>query len=95
MEINTTQSPYTLPKTMPSKKLSLAVAQPTTGKTKLLDIVRRDANHIAVPFGFVRRDVVAGYPESELALVELFGESSQPRYLALTAFLLTDAIREK
>jgi uncharacterized protein len=61
-----------------------------TGKTKLLDIACRFADHIDATFGPGKRDAVPGHPEIELALVELFRESSQPRYLALAAFFISE-----
>jgi len=78
MEINTTQSPSTVLKTMPPKNLPVAVAKRANGKTKLLDI--------DTPLRSGKRDAGTGFPEGELALVELFRESSQPRFLALAAF---------
>ena len=59
-----------------------------TGKTKSLDSACRFADHIDDTFGPGKRDGAPGHPEIELALVELFRESSQPRYLALAAFFL-------
>jgi hypothetical protein len=78
MQINTTQSPHILLKAIPPRNLSVAVVQRATGKPKLLDV--------AVSFRYGNRDAVAEYPEGELALVDLFRESSQPRYRALAAF---------
>ena len=59
-----------------------------TGKTKLLEIACRLADHIDATFGPGKRDGVPGHPEVELALVELSRESSQPRYRALAAFFI-------
>ena len=92
MEINTTPGPYPLLKTMPPKNLS--VAQHATGKTKLLDMPQRYANQISAPFGSGKRGAATGYLESELALVELFRESSQARTLALAAFFVDQRCQE-
>jgi DUF1680 family protein len=103
MEIDTTQSPYALLKTLPPKNVSVrgyelycarhlfeaAVAHHrATDKTKLLDIACRFADHIDDTFGPGKRDSVPSHPEIELAQVELFRESSQPHYLALAAFFM-------
>lgn len=66
-----------------------------TGKTTLLDIACRFADHIDATFGPGKRDGVPGHPEIELALVELFRESRQPRYLALAAFFIDQRGRGK
>jgi len=59
-----------------------------TGKTKLLDIACRFADHIDATFGPGKRDAVPGHPEIELALVALFRESGEPRYLKLAGFFV-------
>ena len=66
-----------------------------TGKTKLLDIARRFADHIDATFGPGKRDAVPGHPEIELALVELFRESGEQRYLKLAGFLIDQRGRGK
>ena len=67
----------------------------TTGKTKLLDIACRFADHIDATFGPGKRDAVPGHPEIELALVELFRESGEQRYLKLAGFLIDQRGRGK
>lgn len=59
-----------------------------TGKTSLLDLARRFADHIAATFGPGRRAGTDGHPEIETALVELYRESGEPRYLDLAEFLI-------
>lgn len=66
-----------------------------TGKTTLLDIARRFADHIDATFGPGKRDAVPGHPEIELALVELFRESGEQRYLKLAGFLVDQRGRGK
>jgi DUF1680 family protein len=59
-----------------------------TGKTKLLNIARRFADHIDATFGPGKKDAVPGHPEIELALVELSRECGDKRYLDLAGFLI-------
>ena len=59
-----------------------------TGKTKLLNIACRFADHIDATFGPGKKDVVPGHPEIELALVELSRECGDKRYLDLAGFLI-------
>lgn len=60
-----------------------------------LDIACRFADNIDATFGAGKRDAVPEHREIEMALVELVRESSQPRYLALAAFFLNDAVEER
>ena len=59
-----------------------------TGKASLLDIARRFADHIAFTFGPGKRQGAPGHPEIELALVELYRETGERRYLDLAAFFI-------
>jgi len=59
-----------------------------TGQTKLLDIACRFADLIAANFGPEKGDAVPGHPEIELALVELFRETGERRYLDLASFFI-------
>jgi len=59
-----------------------------TGKTRLLDIARRFADHIDAVFGPGKRDGAPGHPEIELALVELYRETGEKRYLDLAEFFV-------
>jgi DUF1680 family protein len=59
-----------------------------TGQTKLLDIACRFADYIDSIFGPGKRDGVPGHPEIELALVELYRETGERRYLDLAGFFI-------
>ena len=59
-----------------------------TGQTKLLDIACRFADHIDATFGPTKGDAVPGHPEVELALVELYRETREQRYLDLAGFFI-------
>lgn len=59
-----------------------------TGKRKWLDCAIRFADHIDATFGPGKRLEATGHPELELALVKLFHETREPRYLALAQFFL-------
>ncbi|WP_373233042.1 glycoside hydrolase family 127 protein, partial [Cohnella sp.] len=63
-----------------------------TGKTKLLDVARRVADHIDLRFG-PGKDQIQGYDghqEIELALVKLYEATGEPRYLNLACFLIDE-----
>ena len=59
-----------------------------TGSARLLNVARRLADHIDATFGPGKRPATPGHPEIETALVELYRESGERRYLALAGFLL-------
>jgi DUF1680 family protein len=59
-----------------------------TGKSGLLDIARRFADHIDAEFGPGKHQGAPGHPEIELALVELYRETGERRYLDLAAFFV-------
>jgi DUF1680 family protein len=66
-----------------------AVAQHrATGKTSLLDIARRFADHIDARFGPGKQQGAPGHPEIELALVEMYRETGERRYLDLASFFV-------
>jgi len=52
-----------------------------TGSRRLLDVAVRLADHIARVFGPAARRGACGHPEVEMALVELFRETGEERYL--------------
>jgi hypothetical protein len=54
-----------------------------TGSRRLLDIACKFADHIDATFGPGRREGFCGHPEVELALVELYRETGEARYLTL------------
>jgi DUF1680 family protein len=66
-----------------------------TGQTKLLDIACRFADLIDATFGPGKSDGVPGHPEIELALVELFRETGEKRYLDLAVFFIDQRGHEK
>jgi len=59
-----------------------------TGKSNLLDVAIRFADHIDNIFGPGRREGACGHPEIEMALVELYRETQQVRYLDLASFFI-------
>jgi uncharacterized protein len=59
-----------------------------TGKDRLLKIATRFADHIDATFGPGKRQATPGHPEIEMALVELYRETGERRYLDLAGFLL-------
>ncbi|WLS80248.1 glycoside hydrolase family 127 protein [Erwinia pyri] len=67
----------------------VAYAQ-ATGKTRLLDIVSRLADHIATVFGPEEHQLQGypGHPEIELALMRLYEATGTQRYLELTRWFV-------
>ncbi|MDA0765319.1 MAG: glycoside hydrolase family 127 protein [Verrucomicrobia bacterium] len=61
-----------------------------TGETKVLDSARRFADHIDRTFGPDKRYDVPGHEEIELALVKLYRETGEKRYLQLSRFFLDE-----
>lgn len=59
-----------------------------TGNTQLLDIGTRFADHIDATFGEGKRAGLCGHPEIELALVELYRETNDARYLTLAKYFI-------
>lgn len=59
-----------------------------TGDTRLLRVAERLAGHIDSLFGPGKRAATPGHPEVEMALVELYRETLEPRYLALAHFFV-------
>jgi DUF1680 family protein len=59
-----------------------------TNKSALLDVARRFADHIDAEFGPGKHQGAPGHPEIELALVELYRETGERRYLDLAAFFV-------
>jgi len=62
-----------------------------TGDDTLLDVARRLADHIDATFGpgpDKQVDGVCGHPEIETALVELYRETDERRYLDLAAYFI-------
>lgn len=67
----------------------------STGKKRLLDVACRFADHIAARFGEGKEAWVPGHPEIELALVKLYRETGETKYLDLAYFLLEQRGRGK
>ncbi|MGQ9687157.1 MAG: glycoside hydrolase family 127 protein, partial [Thiobacillaceae bacterium] len=59
-----------------------------TGQNSLLDVARRFADYIDSVFGPGKRPGAPGHPEIEMALVELYRETGERRYLELAGFFL-------
>lgn len=60
----------------------------TTGKRKLLDVATRFADHIDVTFRQADRHWVSGHQEIELALMKLYHQTQNDRYLKLADWFL-------
>ncbi|MGW7256625.1 glycoside hydrolase family 127 protein [Streptomyces sp. NPDC054834] len=64
----------------------------TTGRTELLDVARKFADHIDSVFGPPGSgrpiDGIDGHPEVETALVELYRETGERRYLDLAGYFV-------
>jgi DUF1680 family protein len=58
------------------------------GDERLLGIARRFADYIDGVFGPGRRNATPGHPEIEMALVELYRETGERRYLDLAGFFV-------
>lgn len=59
-----------------------------TGSTRLLDVARRFADHIDSLYGPGKAEGLCGHPEIEMALVELYRETRERRYLNLAGVFL-------
>jgi DUF1680 family protein len=59
-----------------------------TGKTALLAIARRLADYLDAVFGPDKRQGTSGHPEIEPALVELYRETGEKRYLDLALYFV-------
>ncbi len=59
-----------------------------TGKTSLLGVAQRFADHILGIFGPGKRDGYPGHPELETALVELYRTTKEEKYLDLAQVLI-------
>jgi hypothetical protein len=57
-----------------------------TGDVRLINVARRFADHIETVFR--ERPVTDGHPESELALIELYRETGEGRYLRLAQSII-------
>ncbi len=59
-----------------------------TGSDRLLNVAKRFADYIGSVFGPGKRPVTDGHPESEMALIELYRETGERRFLDLALFIL-------
>lgn len=59
-----------------------------TGEKTLLNVALKLADHIESVFGPGKRHGTCGHPEIEMALVELYRETQDPRYLKLAEFFI-------
>jgi uncharacterized protein len=66
-----------------------------TGNRRLLDTGIRFADYIVENFGPSKRPFVTGHPELEMALVELYRTTRQPKYLDFTRYLLSGVERDR
>ena len=62
----------------------------TTGKDTLLNIAKRFADHIDNVFGPGKKEGTCGHPEIEMALVELYRETGDKKYLNLAKFFIDE-----
>jgi len=61
-----------------------------TGKTSLLEVAIKFADHINSVFGPGKKEGTCGHPEIEMALVELFRETRDYKYLGLARFFIDE-----
>ena len=66
-----------------------------TGSVRLLTVARRFADYVDSVFGPENREGTGGHPEIELALVELYRETGERRYLDLTRFFVNQRGRQR
>lgn len=59
-----------------------------TGNRKLLDAEIRFADYLSKDFGPDKKPLLAGHPEVEMALVELYRTTGERRYLDLAGYIL-------
>lgn len=59
-----------------------------TGKTSFLEIAQKWADHVCRHFGPDKHLGAPGHPEVEMALVELYRETGEKRYLDLASFFI-------
>ena len=60
----------------------------STGRAELLDIACRAADQLDATFGPNQRAGTCGHPLSEMALVELYRTTQEPRYLRLASYFV-------
>ena len=65
------------------------------GSRKLLEAGIKFVNHLAADFGPGKRPLLTGHPEFELAVIELYRVTRDPRHLELARYLLSGVERER
>ena len=60
------------------------------GRTDLLDIATKLADHIDSTFGPAKKQGICGHPEIETALVELYRTTGEARYLSLAQYFVDE-----
>jgi DUF1680 family protein len=60
----------------------------STGSNTLLDVARKYADHVDATFGPRRREGLCGHPEIEYALIELYRQTREQRYLTLAKTII-------
>lgn len=66
-----------------------------TGQPQFLNLACRLADHIDGHFGPGKHEAACGHPEIELALVELYRETGEERYLTLVTFFINQRGHDK
>jgi DUF1680 family protein len=66
-----------------------------TGNRTLLDAGIRFADYVIDNFGPAKRPFLTGHPELEMALVELYRTTGQPKYLEFVRYLFSGVERER
>lgn len=66
-----------------------------TGDRKLLDASIRFANYIVDNFGPDKRPFLTGHPELEMALVELYRTTGDPRYIMFVRYIFSGVERDR
>ncbi|MEG1427402.1 MAG: glycoside hydrolase family 127 protein, partial [Oscillospiraceae bacterium] len=61
-----------------------------TGKSRLLEIMKKNADCIYSVFGKDKRRGFPGHPEVELALVKLYRATNDPKYLELSQYFIDE-----
>jgi len=65
------------------------------GSRRLLDAGIKFVNYLAGNFGPAKRPLLTGHPEFELAVIELYRVTRDPRHLELARYLLSGVERER
>lgn len=61
-----------------------------TGKTSLLNIMKKNADHICSIFGEGKKRGYPGHPEAELALMRLYEVTGEEKYKEMAAFFVRE-----